>query len=99
MSAVAEFAPLGEDHLLRSTSVVREVTYASGRIDYQTFDRAATEVLRLSFQPAYIMAGGVRLAVQDALKGDTYTVRPLPGGDFEVHVRHLRSAMVSIRKS
>ncbi len=57
MGAIPEFAPAGEEHLLRSSSVVRRVSYAAQRIEYRTFDRAATEVLRLNFRPARVSAG------------------------------------------
>jgi hypothetical protein len=99
MGAVPDFAPIGENHLLHSTSVVQKVTYGSTGVDYQTFDSVATEVLRLTFKPASVIAGGAHLAVQDDLKDDAYTVRNLPGGDYEVRVRHVRSNKIRIEKS
>jgi hypothetical protein len=99
MGAVPEFAPIGEDHLLRSTSVVQRITYRTRLIEYQTFDKAAGEVLRLTFKPVAITAGGVRLSLQDALKDDTYTIRNLPGGDYEIRLRHVRANQISIRGS
>ena len=36
MGAVPEFAPIGENHLLRSTSVVTHVAYASDKIEYRS---------------------------------------------------------------
>jgi len=99
MGAMPAFAPIGEDHLLRSTSVVQRITYGAQMIEYQTFDKSATEVLRLTFRPFSIMAGGVRLSLQDALKDDTYTIRDLPGGDHEIRLRHVRAKQISIRRS
>ena len=61
LGAVPEWAPPGEDHLLRSSSVVQSVAYSSGRVEYQTFDAAAQEVLRLSFAPATVLANGTAL--------------------------------------
>ena len=57
LGAVPEWAPAGEDHLLRSTSVVSEVAYAPGRIRYGTFDDAGEEVLRVTFVPRTVIAG------------------------------------------
>jgi len=58
LGAIPEWAPRGEDHLLRSTSVVPEVAYAPGQVRYRAFDDAGEEVLRLSFVPRSITADG-----------------------------------------
>lgn len=90
MGAVPEWAPPGETHLLRSTSVVQTVSYASDSVRYRTFDREGTEVLRLAFAPGAVLVGGERLAQREDLSEDGYTVQPL-GGDFVVRLRHTTS--------
>ena len=62
MGAVPEWAPPGEDHLLRSSSVVTEVGYEPGSVRYRTFDPEGDEVLRLSFAPGAVTADGKPLA-------------------------------------
>ncbi|MDG6980750.1 MAG: hypothetical protein JRN51_06495, partial [Nitrososphaerota archaeon] len=52
IGAIPELAPSGEDHLLRSTSVVKRISYASQKVEYETCDLEAREVLSLSFKPA-----------------------------------------------
>ena len=96
MGAIPEFAPVGENHLLRSSSVVQKVTYAEGSIQYRTFDPAAVEVLRLHFKPARITAGETILPPRENLQEDGFTVQPLAGGDFVVRVRHTRSGEIKI---
>ena len=97
MGAAPEFAPVGEDHLLGSTSVVQRVSYGERSLKYKTFDSSATEVLRLSFKPVRILAGGAPLAQRADLKEEGYTVQPVAGGgDYIVRVKHARSAAVSI---
>jgi len=88
MGAIPELAPRRQDHLLRSSSVVRQIQYAAGRVAYATFEKEATEVLRLSFAPARVTAGGRPLARREDLAGAGYTVEPLEGGDAVVRVRH-----------
>jgi hypothetical protein len=61
MGAVPEWAPPGEDHLVRSSSVVTEVAYEPGRVRYRTFDDDGEEVLRLSFTPETVTADGAPL--------------------------------------
>jgi hypothetical protein len=58
LGSVPEWAPPGEDHLLRSSSIVPEVVYRPGQVRYQTFDDSGEEVLRLSFVPKSVEAEG-----------------------------------------
>jgi hypothetical protein len=96
MGAVPEFAPMGENHLLRSTSVVQNVRYSDHSVQYRTFAPGATEVLRLHFQPSRVTAGDASLQLHDNLKTEGYTLQALAGGDFVVRVRHLHSGQISI---
>jgi len=73
MGAVPEWAPPGEDHLLRSTSVVQSVAYARGSISYRTYDAAAEEVLRLTFTPSSVTADGAALAQRADLAAQGWT--------------------------
>ena len=41
MGAIPEFAPIRENHLLRSSSVVTHVSYGNVSIEYKTFDSVA----------------------------------------------------------
>jgi len=96
MGAVPEFAPMGQDHLLFSSWVVQKVTYGNHKIAYRTFGKDGTEVLRLSFRPAHVTAGGAALPERHDLQAPGYQVQPLAGGDFIVHVRHTGSNDVAI---
>ena len=98
MGAVPDFAPKGQDHLLRSSSVVQKVKYSSQGIEYQTFDKAATEVLRLTSKPARVVAGDSALPLRGDLKDEGYAVEALPDGDYVVRVRHARSNTISIER-
>ena len=88
--------PVGQDHLLRSSSVVQKVGYEHHRIEYRTFDNAGTEVMRLSFKPIRILAGGTTLTERSNLKEEGYTVQPLPGGDYVIRVHHTRSNQLTV---
>jgi len=96
MGAIPEFAPVGENHLLRSSSVVQKVKYGEKSIEYRTFDPAATEVARLSFKPARVTAGNAALSERSDLKEEGYTLQALPGGDYTLRIRHESSREVSI---
>lgn len=96
MGAVPDFAPRGQDHLLRSTSVVRKVEYGQHSIRYQTFDPDASEVLRLTYKPSQVRAGQTTLSPRADLTGEGYTVKALPGGDYVIRVSHVSSGDISI---
>ncbi len=96
MGAVPEFAPAGQNHLLRSSSVVQKVSYGDRRVEYRTFGAAATEVLRLNFKPSRISAAGAALSEHNDLKSEGFTLQPLSGGDWVVRVRHVNSGEVRI---
>ena len=97
LGAMPELAPIGQDHLVRSTTVIPKIHYGNRSIEYQTFDKSGTEVLRLSFKPAHVTAGGAALAEREDLKEDGYTLKMLSGGDYIVRLRHLRANQISIK--
>ena len=95
MAAVPEWAPKRADHLLRSSSLVTTVAYKPGEVRYRTFDKDATEVLRLSFKPGSVTVGAQKLSLRPSLDGDGFTAFPL-GEDFVVRVRHSSSGDVRV---
>lgn len=97
MGSIPELAPAGEDHILKSTSVVRRVTYERKQVSYATFDAEGTEVLRLSFKPAHVSAGNNTLSQRDDLRGEGYTVEALKNGDFVLRIKHAKSGEVMVR--
>jgi hypothetical protein len=95
ISAVPEWAPAGENHLLKSTSVVQKIKYTAKQITYQTFDNDAMEVLRLTAKPLSVLvnATGIRETNDGATEG--WTWEPLgTGGVLRVH--HVKAGTVSI---
>jgi hypothetical protein len=84
------FGPNRENHIVRSTSVVREVLYEKGSIGYTTCDapKGVQEVLRLAFCPTSIKANGHALKQRPTLDASGYAVAPLSNGDCIVTIRH-----------
>ena len=82
--------PARENHIMRSSSVVRAVRYGKGRIAYSTFDAPAPceDVLRLAFTPAAVSADGKPLPLRQELSQNGFTVKPLTNGDYIVTIRH-----------
>ena len=76
-------APAEEDHLLSSSSVIRDITYAPGRIAYKAFDPQGTEILKIAFFPASVRADGVKMSPRE-------NEDPGPGYRFDPSLQVLR---------
>jgi hypothetical protein len=62
LAANVSWSPVGQTHILRSSSVVTDVEYHSdGGVTYSTFDDAAEEKISMAFIPAGVAVGGVGL--------------------------------------
>jgi hypothetical protein len=61
LAAVPEWTPFTQTHLLRSTSVIKSITYGINTVSYTTYDGTSTEVLHVNFSPVTITADGVPL--------------------------------------
>ena len=84
------FAPSRENHIVRTTSVVKHVSYRKGLVDYTTFDAPSNTktVLRLSFIPRGVIAGDRRLGIRPKLDANGYSLYKLANGDCIVIIRH-----------
>lgn len=84
LASVPEWAPRDQDHLLRSTSIVRNISYQPNEIRYRVFDDASTEIFRLRFTPTSVQANGKILSKRNIRTGGGWTF------DERTHVLTLR---------
>ena len=96
-AAIPEWAPPGEDHILYSEGVLKDVSYDAKNVQYTAADPAGSEYLRLNFRPATIQVNGAGLSLNSDPKREGYALRGLGNGDFAVHIRRTRSGRVEIR--
>ena len=97
LGAIPELAPVGENHLVRSSSVVQDVKYGNNSVEYTTFDDSSTAVLRLAFKPGKVTAGGRTLRMRNDLTAPGWTWRPLESGGV-ARIRHEGARKVSIAR-
>lgn len=83
MAAIPDCAPADEDHLLASTTIVKEIRYDPRHIHYRTFDREGSQTLRLSFSPKEILCGKRPLPKTDSIPNE-------PGWFFEPEEKVLK---------
>lgn len=74
MAAVPVWTPFNQTHLLRSSSVVKSITYGLNSVDYITYDATATDVLHVNFNPVTITANGVILPHRSDLSQPGWTL-------------------------
>ncbi len=79
-----------ENHIMRTSGLVRRVIYGKDEIAYSTFDAEpdSVDVLRLAYRPTSVTANGKPLDLRSDLGAPGYTVSALTGGDFIVSIRH-----------
>ena len=93
IAAVPEWAPAGENHLLRSTSVIKIIHYTRKEINYTTFDNSSKEVLRLMKKPVIITVN--KKVLKESSVGEGYTWQQLPKGGV-LKLNHINGETVRI---
>jgi hypothetical protein len=95
-AGVPEWAPPGENHILYSDAVLKDVSYAPKKVQYTSTQRAGTEYLRLAFRPSRITLADVGLSLRRDLDAKGYTLRSLGEGDYAVNIRRMEGGQVVI---
>lgn len=93
MGAVPEWSPTAQNHLLRTTSVVKSVTYGASALTYTTYDASATDVLHLTAAPAAVTAGGVSLSQRADLSQPGWTYNAATGA---LRIYHTTSSQIAV---
>jgi hypothetical protein len=99
MGALPDLAPVGQNHILRSSSVVQTVSYSSRQITYRTFDDAGVEVLRVNYKPVRVTASGSNLQIRGDLHEPGYTIRQTDRGDYILRIHREAAREVTIAGS
>ena len=93
MASMPDMSPPGENHLLRSTSVIQSVVYSSAEVDYQTFDSDSTETLHCAFAPQTVTQDGAPLPMQTDLSSVGWNFDSSTG---VLKIHHSSSHQISI---
>lgn len=95
MAAAPQLAPDNSDHLLRSSSIVKQITYHPKQINYSVFDNGSLEKFRLTAKPKTIKVDGKTLKEttdinsngwiwQSLKKGGVLTIKHTVGNNIVV---------------
>ena len=58
MAAAPQLAPANNDHLLRTSSIVKKISYQASKISYSIFDGSSKETFRLQAKPKKVIISG-----------------------------------------
>lgn len=86
MAAIPEWAPTDENHLLRSSSVVQNISYSQKGITYSTFDNQSETVFRLTSKPKKITANGQIIDEAKKLSRNSWTWKTLDKEGGALHL-------------
>ncbi|RJP67697.1 MAG: hypothetical protein C4539_09960 [Ignavibacteriales bacterium] len=95
LTAIPEWAPQEENHLLGSTSVVKEINYSQSEISYSTFYNSSVEVLRLVCKPVVIKVNNKPMRELADLNQDGFTWEDLQSGGI-LRIKHSAGAQIKI---
>lgn len=95
-AAMPEWAPPGENHILYSESVLKNVNYTDDRVEYTTVNNSGKEYLRLSFKPAKVVLNGQTLNLVNNENQPGYILKDLGNNDYSVTVNRNESGKVTV---
>lgn len=95
MAAAPQLAPENADHLLRTSSVVKKISYQPSAIIYSPFDNSSEELFRLTSKPKEVKVNGTILKEvtddssegwiwQSLNKGGVFKIKHIKGDKIEI---------------
>jgi hypothetical protein len=95
-AAVPDWAPPGENHVLYSEGVLKNVAYKPKKIQYTATDKTGTEYIRLAFKPERITLNGIEILKQLNSNKEGFTITELENGDYAVKIIRMKAGEVLI---
>ncbi len=97
LGAIPEWAPAGENHLLKSSSVIQHIKYTSKKIEIKSFDKVFTQVYRLAKKPVHVKGNNLIIKESKSLIPGSYTWIPLQrGGVLKVAVKNCNNLEITL---
>jgi len=96
LAAVPEWAPPGENHILYSESILKNVSYQPKQVQYTTTDNSGIEFLRLAFKPTSVAIKGRKILLRNDLVKEGYILKDLGNGDYALTIKRLNQGGVIV---
>ncbi len=98
-AGIPEWAPPGEDHILYSEGILKNVQYDEKQVKYTAAAANGVVYLRLSFRPDRVTINGKVIPVSRELIPDTFILKSLGKGDYALTIKHTKPCDVLISGS
>ena len=95
-AAVPEWAPPGENHILYSEGVLKDVSYQAKKVQYTSTENNGIEYLRLAFKPAKITLNGKKISLRSDLVKEGYILKDLGNMDYAITIKRINTGKVII---
>ena len=96
--AIPEWAPPGENHLVKSTSIVTNIDYGADKINYSTYDRDSKDAFRLAAKPRSVKVDGKLLKPVKSLVQSGWMWESLDqGGILRLNKKNAKEVEISIK--
>lgn len=92
-AAIPEWAPAGENHILYSAGILKNVSYQDQQLQYTAADSNGKEFLRLHFKPTFVSVKGKSIPL---INNPAYGIRELGNGDYAVLISRKTAGKVII---
>jgi len=98
IASVPQWAPVDEDHMLRSSTIVQSIKYKKDKIMYKVFDEKSRELFKVGVKPKEILVAGEKIPLVNNLREgeQCYTVEPVENGGFALRINHCSSGRITI---
>ncbi|HMF73143.1 MAG TPA: hypothetical protein VK616_16805 [Flavitalea sp.] len=97
MAAAPQLAPENGDHMLRTSSTIKKITYGSSQIAYSTFDPVSGEIFRLTSKPSGIKVNGTLIEEVGDMTKEGWTWQSLDKGGI-LRIRQTKGNQIEIIK-
>jgi hypothetical protein len=95
-AAIPEWAPARENHILYSTSILKDISYSEKLIKYTATEKSGKDYLRLSFKPSAISINGIKIPPLTDKSKEGYTLKEMGNGDFSVTIKRVRAGKIVV---
>jgi GTPase len=96
LAAVPEWAPPGENHILYSEDILKNVVYDDKKIQYVAAGDNGTEYLRLSFKPKKVTLNESIVELTGDTNGQGYFINNLGSGNYAVTIKRQNKGTITI---
>lgn len=99
LAAVPEWAPPGENHILYSEGILKEVAYRDKKVEYSATKANGVEYLRVAFRPSAITLNGTSISPHPGATDGGYVLKDLGNGDYGVTIKRKKAGKVIVSGS